>query len=94
MLFLLFHKYVSTMENLFFLTDENGFKYLEKLPEGFVIATMDDFHIKGKKNMGMFYLVKGTLSPVYYPREVNESLTGERLKPFIDAGHVFVKKQL
>jgi hypothetical protein len=36
--------------------------------------------------------VKGALSLVYYPREVNENLTAEKLQPFIKAGSVFVKK--
>jgi hypothetical protein len=80
------------MENFNFLIDENGFNYLDKLPEGFVAATIDDFHVKGKKNIGMFYMVRGALSLVYYPREVNENLTAERLQPFIKAGSVFVKK--
>jgi hypothetical protein len=79
-------------ENYNFLNDENGFPYLDKLPEGFVAAELDDFHVKWNKKIGMFYLVKGVLDPRYYPRVVNKMLTGEKLLPFIEAGSVFVKK--
>jgi len=81
------------MKNLNFKIDpETDTKFLETLPEGFVQATMDDFHNKGKKKIGMFYLLKGGASGLYYPRTVNESLTGEKLLPFIKGGQVFVKK--
>lgn len=79
-------------EKIIFLIDDNGIRYLENLPEGFVQATLDDFHVQGKKKIGMFYLVRGLEWKVYFPREVNERLTGEILLPFIEAGLVFVKK--
>lgn len=75
-----------------YLQDEDGFKYLVELPEGFVPATLDDFHIQGRKKIGMFYLVKGFLVNHYFPRTVDERLTAEKLQPFIKAGQVFVKK--
>lgn len=80
------------MEFFFTKTDPvSGIEYLEDLPDGFRQAKIDDFHEKGKKKIGMTYLLQGTEWKVYFPKNVTERLTAAQLKPFIDAGQVFVK---
>jgi len=44
-------------------TDLYGWNYFEKLPEGYRLATMDDFHIRGKKRVGMEYLIQRADQP-------------------------------
>lgn len=75
------------------LIDPNGFPYFEKLPENFRVATIDDFHSKGLKKVGMQYLIKWVSKEYYEANTVRESLTAAYLKPFIADNRVFVKDQ-
>ena len=79
-------------KNIFLIDAKTGIEYLENLPEGYVKATIDDFHVHGKKRIGMKYFLQGTDWKVFFQKEVTESLTGAKLKPFIDNGQVYVKK--
>jgi len=71
-------------------TDENGFLYYDKLPDGYRLATINDFHFQGKKKLGMAFLIKWETKENYYEVcKVSEKLTGNWLVPFIKAGRVF-----
>jgi hypothetical protein len=73
-------------------TDRHGWEYYDTLPDGFRLATMDDFHTLGKKKVGMQYLIqRGDQQhfEVHYIREFTRSI---RLKPFLDHQMVFVKR--
>jgi len=71
--------------------DRFGWEYYEELPEGFRLATMDDFHVKGKKNTGMQYLIKRSNQDHYEVHHIMEYTRSQSLKPFLDHEMVFVK---
>ena len=73
-------------------TDRNGFLYYDKLPEGYQLATLEDFHLKGVKKIGMKFLILWVDKEYYEVRQVTDKLTGQYLKPFIDDLRVFIKK--
>ena len=71
--------------------DRFGWEYYEELPEGFRLATMDDFHVKGKKKTGMQYLIKRSNQDHYEVHHIMEYTRSQSLKPFLDYEMVFVK---
>ena len=71
--------------------DRFGWKYYEELPERFRLATMDDFHVKGKKKTGMQYLIKRSNQDHYEVHHITEYTRSQSLKPFLDHEMVFVK---
>lgn len=74
--------------------DQNGFEYFDKLPEGYRLATMADFHVNGRKKIGMEYLIQWARRSEYYEiRRITEKLTGEWLSPFIQCNRVFIKSE-
>ncbi len=73
-----------------YFTDEYGLKYLAKLPENTREATLDDFHVHGRKKIGMEFFILGFYWPVYQLYMVTESLTGKFLEPFIKDHRVFI----
>ena len=73
--------------------DRFGWKYYEELPEGFRLATMDDFHVKGKKKTGMQYLIKRSNQDHYEVHHITEYTRSQSLKPFLDHEMVFVKSK-
>ena len=71
--------------------------YLEsydKLPVDFREATLDDFHVMGKKKIGMLFLVLGYHSRKYESYRVHPGMRAEGLLPFIDDHRVFIPKQM
>ncbi len=71
--------------------DRFGWEYYEELPEGFRLATMDDFHIRGKKKVGMQYLIQRADQPHFEVHYIREYTKSQILKPFLDHEMVFVK---
>ncbi len=67
-------------------------KFYDSLPEEFEQATIDDFHVQGKVNIGMTYLVQWNDELRFSVREVDESLTSKKINPFIIANKVYVLK--
>ena len=76
---------------IFFMIDQYGWEYHDKLPDGFRLATMDDFHVGGKKKVGMQYLIKRATQEHYEVHHVKEYTRSQSLKPFLDHQMVFVK---
>ncbi|MFZ4569730.1 MAG: hypothetical protein ACOYM0_01210 [Bacteroidales bacterium] len=71
--------------------DKNGFEYFDKLPEGYRLATLDDFHKNGRKILGKEYLIQWARNNQYYEiRHITEKLTGDWLMPFIKENRVFI----
>lgn len=73
------------------IDDMTGRLYFEKCPEGFRKGTLDDFHVKGKKKIGMIYLLHGALSNYFYPRIVTDELKASSLVHWIKAGRLYVQ---
>lgn len=78
-------------EEIFLKIDKYGWEYYDKLPDGFRLATMDDFHIQGKKKIGLQYLIKRATQEHYEVHYIKEDTRSIRLKPFLDHEMVFVK---
>jgi hypothetical protein len=74
------------------LIDDNGWKYFPSLPQGWSLATLDDFHIKRKLKFGMEYLIKWDAREYYELRIVTPDLAGKWLLPFIEVERVFIQK--
>lgn len=77
--------------------DENGISYVEKLPKGYRLATLDDFIVKHKcydkrhrKKIGMQYLVQSAVEDIYYIRSVDERLLDIDIEPYIKKDQVFI----
>jgi hypothetical protein len=77
------------------LTDpKNGWKYIEKVPDGWRLATLDDFHQNGRRRIGMQFIIKWIIRENYYQVcQVSENLKSDHLKKFIDAGRVYVSEK-
>jgi len=75
------------------IVTQSGFEYYDKLPDGFHLATMDDFHVKGKKKTGMQYLIKRSNQDHYEVHHIREYTRSQSLKPFLDHEMVFVKSE-
>ena len=73
--------------------DQNGWEYYDKLPDGFRLATMDDFHVRGKKNVGMLYLIQRGDQQYFEVHYIREFTRSSNLKPFLDHEMVFVINQ-
>jgi hypothetical protein len=71
--------------------DGNGWEYHDRLPDGFRLATLEDFTADGKRKIGMQFLIKWCIREDYYQIcTVGLSLFSKNLIPFIDDGRVFV----
>jgi len=72
-------------------TDKFGWLYYDHLPDGFRLATMADFHLNGRKNVGMEYLIQRGDQQYFEIHVVRESTRSINLKPFLDHQMVFVR---
>jgi hypothetical protein len=67
-------------------------RFYDHLPDEFKIATLDDFHLHGKKNLGMVFLVLWNDEVRYSYHQVNHALKAQQILPFINEKKVFVLK--
>jgi len=74
-------------------TDLNRWLYYDQLPGGYRLATMDDFHFKGNKRLGMEYLIQRGDQSYWEVHRIIESSRAINLKPFLDHHMVFVKSE-
>ncbi len=81
------------MEKTDVKTDRNGWKFYDHLPHGYRLATMDDFHTKGKKKVGMEYLIQRANQQHFEIHAIREETRSVRIKPFLDYKMVFVKSE-
>lgn len=72
-------------------TDQNGWAYHDKLPEGYRLATVTDFVLNGRLNLRMEFLIKWVSREYYQVCVVSANLKSAFLLPFIEDKRVFVK---
>lgn len=70
--------------------DRNGWGYYDKLPDGYRVATIEDFIDGVKVKLGMDFLIKWIRGDYYQICKVSETLTSKFLIPFIEDKRVFV----
>ena len=77
-----------------FKKNQSGFAYFSELPENFRLATIDDFITKGKRNIGLKFLIQWVDNAFFYQIcEVSMNLTSAILKPHLESKRVFVKDE-
>ena len=74
------------------LIDKFGWEYYDKVPDNFTEGNIDDFHLEGRRKLGMAFLIKWADKEYYQICIVSERLTAKFLLPFIQAKRVFIKK--
>ena len=72
-------------------TDCNGWKYYDRLPQGYRQGGIEDFHINGKKKVGMEYLIQRADQQYFEVHIIIEETRSKNLKPFFDWDMIFVK---
>ena len=85
--------YFFSMDNPEVKIDRNGWKYYDRLPDNFRLGTMEDFHIKGKRKIGMEYLIQRADQPHFEIHYMTDETRSIKLKPFFDWDMIFVKIQ-
>lgn len=73
-----------------FRIDEYKIAYFDALPGGARPGSIDDFHTLRKKHTGMPFLCLSPSTGHYVLYRVTDSLTGGRLKFFIDLSLIFI----
>jgi hypothetical protein len=71
--------------------DSYGFPFYDKMPDGYRVAIIDDFHFHGRKRIGMEYLMTRVTDNKIEIHRVTENLSAGDLMPFINDNRVFVK---
>lgn len=72
-------------------TDANGWKYYDRLPRGYRLGVIDDFHIQGNKKVGMQYLIQRADQQFFEIHFIIEETKAIRLQPFLECEMIFVK---
>jgi hypothetical protein len=72
--------------------DRNGFECYDKLPDGYRLATINDFHDNGRKNIGMEFLILRVTKEIYDVYHLSDHHTGSWLNEFIKDKRVFIKE--
>ena len=83
--------YLSEIKKMKPSIDLNGFAFYDRLPQEYRLAGLDDFHINGRKKIGMEFLIKWVTREYYQVCIVSENLKGAVLQSFIIDNRVFVK---
>ncbi|MEI7983323.1 MAG: hypothetical protein WCI71_16860 [Bacteroidota bacterium] len=78
------------MDDLEVKTDCNGWKFYDRLPDGYRLGKMEDLHIRGRKKVGMKYLIKRGGQEHYEIHHITENTRSINLKPFLDHEMVFI----
>ena len=82
------------MKNASVVSSPSGFQGYDNLPEGYRLATIDDFITKGKRNIGLKFLIQWVDNAFFYQIcEVSMNLTSAILKPHLESNRVFVKDE-
>ena len=82
------------MKNASVVSSTSGFLGYDNLPEGYRLATIDDFITKGKRNIGLKFLIQWVDNAFFYQIcEVSMNLTSAILKPHLESKRVFVKDE-
>lgn len=82
------------MKNASVVSSPSGFQGYDNLPEGYRLATIDDFITKGKRNIGLKFLIQWVDNAFFYQIcEVSMNLTSAILKPHLESKRVFVKDE-
>ncbi len=80
------------MKNSTIVTTPSGFLGYDNLPDGYRLATLEDFITKGKRNIGLKFLVQWVDNAFFYQIcEVSMNLTSAILKPHLESNRVFIK---
>ena len=74
-----------------FKINRSGFEYYSELPENFRLASIDDFIVKGKRRIGLIFLIQWVENASFYQVcYVSMNLTRAFLDPFLADNRVFV----
>ena len=69
----------------------SGFEMYDKLPEGYRLANLDDFLEKGRRKIGMEFLIQWVSNPkLYQICHVSVNLTSTFINQFIANDRVFI----
>jgi hypothetical protein len=71
--------------------DKLNLPYFEKLPEGYRPGKMEDFHLNGRKKIGMEYLIHTFYSGVFEVHKIGEETTALKLKAFFEENRIYIK---
>lgn len=80
-----------SMNDSMIKTDRFGWKYFDRLPDGYRIGTIDDFHVNGIKRIGMEYLIQRSDLQHFEIHYVSEETRSINLVPFFDWDMIYVK---
>ena len=72
----------------------SGFELYDKLPDGYRLAKLDDFLEKGRRRIGMQFLIQWVSNPdLYQICHVSINLTSTFLNQFIADDRVYIQTE-
>ena len=97
-------KIKNTMDRKSIKISFGGFPFYEELPAGFTVAKPEDFYVdvpqydandqftgyQTQLRKQIAFLVKSFHSEIYWAERTKESFNPSEMKPWFDAGHVFI----